>query len=95
MASTPLEIEVWETEYPLLLIWGTHDLRMARRGARKYYTETVHEIPEGLDTELFEAKLFWGDPSLRDMEVEEPWPSEKLSNVPAKGWIPFMAIDWS
>mgnify|MGYP006194565731 FL=1 len=52
-------------------------------------------MPEGLDTALFEAKLFWGDPSLKDMEVEEPWPSEKLSNVLAEGWVPFMAIDWS
>jgi len=90
------DIEVWETEYAVLVVWGTHDVWQAYVKSREFYLYVVEEEPEGLFNELFLSKVlgygqYWGDPELLD---EESWTLDKYSTEPVDGWVPYLVVNW-
>ncbi|RZU61760.1 hypothetical protein [Zhihengliuella halotolerans] len=84
------KIEVWETEVPDFVIFGTHDRTAALEAARTFYTDVAGvEVPEDLDEIVGDAVAYWADPAVKD---EELWPDESVSKDPVAGWTPFLVV---
>lgn len=93
-------VQVWETEDAILVVFGTHKIGPAHEAAKKFYTENVGEVPEGLYEELSDAALRgdgwghrWADPAVLNLD-EQAWPESMVSAVPVKGWTPFLVVMW-
>lgn len=92
-----MEIEVWETEDPILIVLGTHDLELAYSHAKKFYEDAVGEVPEDLKEEigssLDSGSGLWVNPEVAYLE-EERWPDFMMSTEPLEGWVPFISVLW-
>ena len=90
-------IQAWETGDAVLVVFGTQHINEALVAARKFYTENVGEVPEGLGSELVSAFLHggrrWGKPGILEVE-DERWPDGMVSKVPVDGWTPFLVVAW-
>lgn len=84
------KIEVWETEYPVLIVWGTHDPDMAFVHSYDFYMDVVGELPEDLREILKEATEWWIDPAVEDLVDDEEWPDEMQSRKHVEGWVPVL-----
>lgn len=94
---TATDIEVWETENAVLVIWGTHKAIAAYDAARSFYMEDS-EVPSGLLAEILstvssDRGLIYADPAVLDLE-DEVWPKHFTSLYPIAGWVPVMIICW-
>lgn len=90
--ETKPEIQVWETEDPTLVVWGTHDIDEILVAAKKFYTEMYELVLEVDAEELQEGGFYyWGDPNLPD---EEEWPKDSYSDEETEGRIPFFLYNW-
>lgn len=71
-------IQAWTTENEDAVVWGTHDLTIAKEAYRIM----------GLDTEpdWDDVRLMWAAPHLVN---EEQWADEDYGNEPHDGWVPY------
>lgn len=91
-------VTVWETEDPVLMVWGTHNAAVAYCAATEYYQQ-VSELPDGLAVAIAEAcsngaGLWWADPAVLNIGDERAWPQELISKTPVKDWTPYMVVEW-
>lgn len=90
MSNLPAdEIQVWDTGEDLLVVWGTHDIKLASELATTYYNDYVgiEYIPEGIQDIVQKGNLVWCEPSLIDLDEDTPWPEEKIMKERREGWV--------
>lgn len=86
------DIQVWETEDALLVIWGTHDANVAYGVSVDWY-EANSEVPDDMAVQLLDVRAYWANPAVLDID-ESPWPEHMLSRTPVDGWTPYMLAEW-
>lgn len=88
-------IEIWEDDYGVMTIVGTHDEKSATTAALDYYHKTIgldlSEV-EGISAE--NAEQAWISPEFRNLPDDwERLPEELFARKPVEGWIPALVKD--
>jgi hypothetical protein len=81
MTDTTTTIQAWTTENSDAVVWGTHDLAVAKEA---YAIMQLDTEPDWGD-----VRLMWAAPHLID---QEQWADEDYGNQPEDGWVPYMAF---
>ena len=95
MNETNTEIQAWETEDAVIVVWGTHEPKTASYVANQWYRENIGEpLEDGtfMTPEDFEGSCakYWGHPDAPEHEV---WGDALWSREPVVGFIPYLAVD--
>jgi hypothetical protein len=91
------EIQAWETEDAIDVVWGTHDPALAERAWTKYLNDDCGLHPS--DAYYQEARIAveewatarrsWARPDGPETEV---WTDDMHSNEPVDGWVPYLVV---
>jgi hypothetical protein len=91
--NTEAGLECWETEWGVLVVFGTHDPNVAYAKAKEWYSQNS-EVPEDLEEGLRDyAARWWADPAVKDTDGEA-WPDTLVSREEVPGWIPYLVVNW-
>lgn len=79
-----VEVQAWTTENADAVVWGTHDIEVAKKVYRDLALDTEPDWDSGI--------LYWGAPGLDEKEV---WPPEDVARQPGDGChVPFIVFDF-
>lgn len=77
-------VQAWTTENSSAVVWGTHDLELAKKVYREYDLDTEPDWEDGTE--------YWGRPGL---DEEETWTDGSMSTKKEEeDWVPFLTFEF-
>jgi hypothetical protein len=80
--TTEPTIQAWTTENEDAVVWGTHDLAIAKEA---YVIMNLDTEPDWDD-----VRLMWAAPHL--LEQDGFWDASEYGDEPKDGWVPYMVF---